>query len=270
MSDTDDDVETGLAESPQPGEPPSSVQVPASGLRNLEGLGSEAIIETLRSSLLDAMVPAAWRPFKLSPRFLPRNRLQDILDEGSVVALLLSLDGISDRAIAQIKSLKKILAILIVLRRPQRIVDYLEEGIDEGIVDSHLPFRRSSEDAIHSTLEGNDGTWPYIWSFSNWDQDSQQKFLQCQWYFLAPWLDLRSDDALKLHPLVLDRAIPLPFIKIVGKPSVNQDRNGQIEVIEQIEIHPDHYSSHNFQVSKNALRRLSPAWYFLATNEILR
>lgn len=253
MSDTDDGLETGLAESPQASELLSSLQAPASRLRNLGELGSEAIIETLRSSLLEAMVPAAWRPNTLSASFVPQNRLQEILDESSVAALLQSLGVISDRAVAQIKSLKKILAILIVCRRPQRIVDYLEEGIDEGIVDSHLPFHRQSRDLIHTAPEGNERTWRQIWSFSNWDREWRRKFLQCQWHFLAPWLDLRSGDVLNLHPLALDPIIPLPFIKVFGKPGIVQDRNGQIEGMEQIEIHPAHYSSHNFQVSWNNL-----------------
>lgn len=249
MSSKDDGPATERAESLQAHEPPDASQTLASGLNSPGGSESGVknnIIEELRAQLLEAKVDVVWRPSRLSTTFLPLDRLQEILNENSVAALFRALDGMADKPVDEIKAREKLLAILVVCGESQRIGDF----IDDGIFDNHLPFYRFHEEIVHNLNEAGKQATQQFPLFRNWDRESQDQFLERQWYVLAPWLDLRIDNISNPPLLQLNENIPLPFINVLGASGIVHDGNRQLGVMERVEIHPSHYSKHNFKVSK--------------------
>jgi hypothetical protein len=140
-----------------------------------------------------------------------------------VAALFRALDGMADKPVAEIKSREKLLAILIACEESQRLKDF----INEGIFDKHLPFLRLRGEILRSVPEASKRIRPkvssLVSSFRKWDRESQDQFLEKQWFVQAPWLDLRIDNTPNPPLLELDKRIPLPFIKVHGASNVVHD-----------------------------------------------
>lgn len=142
-------------------------------------------------------------------------------------------------------SRRKIFAILLLIEKPDKILDFIQEGLH----DSDLPFRKDPEN-------GQRGEWQFknkdepakpLACFKHWSPLFLDLFDEYQWYTLSPFFSRAegSDRASErvLHYRLEDRHI-LPFIvdeEHHADPSIRMSGFGAVWMVQ---IHPAH---HNFQ-----------------------
>ncbi|KAK0614519.1 kinase-like domain-containing protein [Immersiella caudata] len=134
------------------------------------------------------------------------------------------------------QSYRKILAILILIDRPSRIYDFVEEGI----CDADLPLEKFSPPGKPShrwELRRKDSK-AALKCFNkkrNWRQSTLRKFEATQWTVLAPYLG-QDSRKVALRFKLPDSAI-LPFTTWKQMSS-----SGGFSKVFEAEIHPDHHA----------------------------
>ncbi|KAJ4249057.1 hypothetical protein NW762_012389 [Fusarium torreyae] len=189
-------------------------------------------------------------------KFLPRDKLEDILTEERVIYTLQHEGGFSPERQANIakeilqptisvnsaqphlSSRKEILAILALIEK----IPAIENFIAEGIYDHHLPFNyvretcpsngeRRRQVMKTSDLENQPQT---IQLFSKWRHAKAESFEDQQWRIHVPvFSTVRREILTPTHYILARKAVP-PFIsrKEVGR--------GGFSAVDKVEIHPGH------------------------------
>lgn len=132
-------------------------------------------------------------------------------------------------------SRRKLFAILVMIRKPQRIIPLIQKGIG----DEHLPFQtesvtrdpRSSEAFGLNHLLEVDGNGEDSWTDLEVDLVSQY-----QWYLLAPVFKMSGP---KLAHYSLSKGWPLPFIQDIT--GLNDAVQGGFGDVRKVKIHPAHH-----------------------------
>lgn len=138
-------------------------------------------------------------------RFLPRDKLDEIITKDSIknglprnfIGRLFS-DG---RTTKLINGSRKLVAILVYIGEQSAIKRLLRDGL----TDDDLPFRPVKDTENSSIVESSRGK--VIRSFLYWKSDAKvDAFLEKQWLFLAPVLDISGTSP------QLDHQYSLPFM----------------------------------------------------------
>ncbi|KAM7205422.1 kinase-like domain containing protein, partial [Naviculisporaceae sp. PSN 640] len=137
---------------------------------------------------------------------------------------------------AKPKSFRKILAILLLIDRPSRIRQFVEEGVcDDNLPLELVRVRNSWELRIKG--EENRPLQCFKVRGKRWRGSTIKAFERTQWHFLAPFFG-QDSRRMALHFKVPDSAI-LPFIdwQDIG-------RQGSFSKVYRVRIHPDHHAFH--------------------------
>lgn len=143
---------------------------------------------------------------------------------------------------------QKLFAILILIGKPQIII----ELVNAGIYDAHLPFRYT--DGRMKIQRSTNKDLTTIYSFEKWNNRDFDLFQMYQWYMLAPRFNFRSKDVPIVHRYLLDKMTPLPFVNDEHRPSMYRE-DGAVRgvtngVVRRVRIHPAHYRSLGNVVSR--------------------
>lgn len=126
---------------------------------------------------------------------------------------------------------RMILAVLILIEMPSRIVDFFYERV----YNSDLPLRRVGEQGASFTLARRSNK-EALKCFSGWSPLRILQFDEYQWYMIAPYFKSGPDQT----PLFYDfhDRIILPFI--MNWPL--GEEGGRFSTIRKIKIHPAHHA----------------------------
>lgn len=138
-------------------------------------------------------------------------------------------------------SRRKLFAILVMIHKPEEILSFIEEGI----CDTHLPFKRISqlkEGKHEQTLEINQVPKTKYLDNHKWKAYELLLFNVYQWYFLAPFFKFES---IQMEHHKLTRDTPLPFTLSEEGSGSNTRKHyvGGFGDVQKIHIHPAHYDS---------------------------
>lgn len=139
------------------------------------------------------------------------------------------------------KSARMLLAVLILVGMPSRIIDFFHERLH----DADLPLRLVNDQGATFALARNTGTTPRmdLKCFSHWSTLQILRFDEYQWYMIAPYFKSDPDE----KPLFYnfhDRIV-LPFVEA----KIHQ--TGEFSTTSRIQVHPAHHD----------LNRLVSCWH---------
>jgi hypothetical protein len=139
---------------------------------------------------------------------------------------------------------RKILAILALIKKVEKIVDFIQENL----YDSDLPFALSNgtrPGLRQLDRRGKDGKLEAIKLFDTWEVHELELFEYNQWHLLAPYFHLSTRDDPKVRHYILDKRIILPFTE---DNEVKHEGGGYSDVWKVV-IHPAHHNYCNDSVS---------------------
>ncbi|KAF4967204.1 hypothetical protein FSARC_5211 [Fusarium sarcochroum] len=224
--------------------------------------------DTLGNLIRDEMLEPADRTLE---KFLPRDKLDDILTEERVIYTLRHEGGFPPErqedianeilhpttsissAQPHLGSRKEIFAILALIEK----VPAIEDFIAEGLYDHHLPFNHVRElhcakggrrRQVMKTSDLEDPPQP-IQLFSKWRDPEAESFEDRQWRIHVPVFSTARSDSLKpTHYILAQKAVP-PYMsrKEVGR--------GGFSAVDKVEIHPGHVDSSVNLASCSTLNR---------------
>ncbi|KAF2849504.1 hypothetical protein T440DRAFT_398982, partial [Plenodomus tracheiphilus IPT5] len=201
-------------------------------------------------------------------RFIPKEELCRVIDLASVARELrkvlphLNAEEISSYSKAvcqqtetktkrhgkyQIKSFRKIFALLVLLETASSIVNFLEEDVS----DQDLPLKLVEQRGKPVFLRKGDRTEAALRCFSHevWSPVKLETFQEYQWLLLAPFFSPVENGIVKHY--VLQTQHILPFVASDATDDNTADKLGGYGKVLMVHIHPDH---HNFQDSKHSKR----------------
>lgn len=234
----------------------------------------EVTPQNLEKELREALVKSAWGASEKNmlpvKKFLPLNKLDDIITKSSVKAELESWGSLDEEEIAlmvhAIWSLytirdkgpssladnrmskttrRRLFAILILAGKPQAIL----ELIKGKIFDIHLPFTQNSETQTLRWQERADNKPQDIAAFADWAERDHDLFNMYQWNLLAPYFSLSSKESPKVHTYRLEGMRPLPFITDPLIASNNDPATGGFAEVRRVKIHEAHLAKGSHGVS---------------------
>lgn len=139
-------------------------------------------------------------------------------------------------------SRRKIFAILVMMQRPEAILDVIREKI----YDYHLPFQfgKSTETDVFSKAREGEVAVP-IDFFRHWNITSRESFKNYQWEMTAPYFRLSWKEGMRVYEYVLEPRTILPFIE-EATDTGNQQReitySGGTSYVRKLKIHPAHHN----------------------------
>lgn len=144
----------------------------------------------------------------------------------------------------KVKCLRRIFTILVLLKRTEEILNFL----DAGIHDSHLPLvmvKRDGETALHDLRRRDDVNDPIDFITSGWDEMEIDSFYTWQWKMLSPCFAQRKAHK-KVWHYKLQKRVQLPYI---GPKATLERYVGGFSQVSRVYIHEDHHDFHDRKVS---------------------
>ncbi|KAK1712890.1 kinase-like domain-containing protein [Colletotrichum acutatum] len=127
---------------------------------------------------------------------------------------------------------RRIFAILVMIGEPQAI----RKLVDDGLTDDDLPLARPAHDKHSGTLESKGRL--EVRAFKDWKNEAKvDMFLEKQWLFLAPTLDVTGTSAV----FQVDSKCPLPFLR------ATELRGEHSNVVYKSELHAAHQTGSGAQ-----------------------
>lgn len=192
-------------------------------------------------------------PMEETKYFLPRDELDRILDLARIrpclQRLLPQTKEVEELATYASSNGNKIFAILVLINKPERIVDFYRRRV----FNHDLPLRRSNENGAdfrlvrESDLRGSQHGVDITNAggpFDDWRLSEIRQFDDYQWYMLAPCIE-SADDGAALRLISFHRRTILPFTNYDA--SLGGD---DFSVIYRARIHPAHHKLRELTVRK--------------------
>ncbi|KAF4342408.1 serine threonine kinase [Fusarium beomiforme] len=137
----------------------------------------------------------------------------------------------------KVPNLRRILAVLILLNK----VKTIKEIIKEGITDHDLPFRQDGSRLWR--MDGDNSR--SIRAFDAWIDNECDSFHNYQWYMLAPFFPLATDEQPKATKECFSGDLPLPFEVLKNAMEEEFDfaaHSGGFSNVQKVRIDPAHHS----------------------------
>jgi hypothetical protein len=193
--------------------------------------------------------------------FLPLDALRDIVTGNRVRRELEKLGIIRPEKLDQLTdkiwgvaspspgiktTRRKILAILALIKKVAKIVDFIEEDL----YDSDLPFTLSNGKIPGSRQldrKRKNGKLEAIQLFNIWEVHELESFEHNQWHLLAPYFHLSAKKDPKVWHYNLDNRIILPFTE----DNEVRHEGGGFGDVWKVTMHPAHHNYCHDSVSRS-------------------
>ncbi|RYP88567.1 hypothetical protein DL769_000263 [Monosporascus sp. CRB-8-3] len=152
---------------------------------------------------------------------------------------------------------RKIFAILVLLGKTAAILDFVESGLHDSILPLELIDSEPGKPRL--AMKTANGQETHLKFCLSWDTFYHDSFFRYQWWFNAPWFQLRTEPQQKLKHYELEEHVVLP--EIDTKRSQDSARQGGFGDVYKVVFHPAHHnmsnpSSHDHKNPHFAVKKL--------------
>ncbi|RYP52679.1 hypothetical protein DL768_002235 [Monosporascus sp. mg162] len=204
-------------------------------------------------------------PFDALDRIITPERVEQELrnragvPEGELDKYTAEVWGASTKKskVRRVMTRRKIFAILVLLGKTAAILDFVKPGLHDSILPLELIDSEPGKPRL--AMKTTDGEKTHLNFCLGWDTFYHESFFRYQWWFNAPWFQLRTEPQQKLKHYELEYNVVLP--EIDTKRSQDSARQGGFGDVYKVVFHPAHHnmsnpSSHDHDDPQFAVKKL--------------